>query len=75
MMYAMMLNTPTHLERAAPSFLSSSACGCSVWTFCPASLPKLASTGPLQHTGSSTPFASFHTVHLAPGTVYSHTDT
>lgn len=63
------INTPTHLERAVPSSPSSSACGCSAWTLCPASWPKLASTGFLRHTGSSAPSASSHTEPSTPGAV------
>lgn len=66
------INTPTHLERSAPSSLSSSACGCSAWTLCPASWPELASAGFLQHTGSSAPSASSHTETSTPGAIYRH---
>lgn len=64
------LDTPTLLEHAAPSSPSSSACGCSVWTLCPASWPVLASAGFPQHTSSSAPSASSHTEPSGPGATY-----
>lgn len=66
-----LLDTPTLLERAAPSSPSSSACGCSVWTLCPASWPVLASAGFPQHTSSSAPSASSHTELSGPGAAHS----
>lgn len=62
----MVSNTPKLLEHAAPLFPSSSACGCSASTLCPASWPELSSADFLQHTGSSTPSASSHTGLPAP---------
>lgn len=69
-----MIDTPTRLERAAPSCLSSSACGCSASTPCPASWPELASAGLLPRRGSSAPSASSHTVPSAPVAKHSAED-
>lgn len=60
------INTPRRLERDGPSCLSSSACGCSASTLCPASWPELASADLLRHKGSSAPSASSHNVPTAP---------
>lgn len=67
------INTPKHLERAAPSSLSSSVCGCSVWTLCPASCPELALADLPHYTGSSAPSASSHIESSAPGAAHTQT--
>lgn len=75
-LYIIVLNTPTLLEHVAPSSLSSSACGCSVWTLCRASFPELSSSVPPPCKGSSAPSASSHTEPSAPGaTPNTHTHT